>query len=87
MEAQSHHFEGVGHPKDRSLFRFSGEFSVVALDFDVSGEEVATDALKLKEEIELLCGSQFGYTSFFSLSLTFLDRARPFTQRELVIHP
>jgi hypothetical protein len=71
---------GAGQPDNPTVFQFDGEFSVVALDFDILGrqEEIAKNALKLKEEIEDLCGFKFGLVSLrFMCRFPYLRSACP----------
>jgi hypothetical protein len=70
LEAHSYYFLskvacGIEQPSGTTVFKFDGEFSVVALDFDISSkrEEVGKNMFKVKEEIESLCGLQFGSVS------------------------
>lgn len=69
LKAHSYYFlaklaQGVDHPNETTIFGFDGEFSVVALDFNIldKREEMAKNAHKFTEEIERLCGLQFGET-------------------------
>lgn len=57
--------QGAGQPDNAVVFGFNGEFSVVALDFDILGrrEEIGKNAVKLKEGIEDLCGFKFRLVS------------------------
>jgi hypothetical protein len=72
LEAHSYYFlskrsQRADSPRGPAVFGFEGEFSVVTLDFDILGkkDEMADNALKLKEEIERLCGPQFGSVSLY----------------------
>ena len=47
----------------KALFAFDGEYSVVALDFDIPGRKTTIDSnsLKLKKEFERLGGIKFAF--------------------------
>lgn len=47
------------------LFSFDGEYSVVALDFDVAGRKSKVDAraVETKKEIEAITGLKFAFVS------------------------
>jgi hypothetical protein len=51
----------------KALFTFDGEFSVVALDFDVVSRksEIDVSALKLKKELERLGRLKFAFVNWF----------------------
>jgi hypothetical protein len=80
MEAHSYYFlskvaRGIEQPDNTTVFQFDGEFSTVALDFDILNktEEAVENLHKLKEEIELLCKLQFGSVSSDVIDVLSLD--------------